>query len=505
MATQTTLKATPAIQHPLSLPMSIQPVPSSSSCTHLTAWLTADSGAALARLKLAARWDTGLTGKGAAKTSPSPPTCSSCSTSPLRPFLCLVCASVTCGGLNTATHAAAHASKEHHPLAWDLRSRAPYCFGCKDYVRHPAVERVAAVEQLAMAEKVLEQGEGRATKRKRTSIQAWELAASESSLAVPARGIRNLGQSCYMSVILQTFFFNPYLRAHYLSDRHNRLACDKTRAGEACLSCEVDRLFSEQYAPETTPHAPTRFLHSFWQCSIEAAGYAQQDAHEFLISTLNLLHSSSPSHTDNPALVCPCIVHQTFSGQLRSAIACGRCGHQSETFEPFLDLSLDIRDREKGGVKETLRGCLESFTSPEKLPSKYDCAACGPGVPAASKRLSLKSLPNVVCIQLKRFEHTSTAAKIDAPIRYPLKLDMSPFLSTNIDYPAAAKTNPLNATSLYNLTAVVAHEGTLSQGHYTSYVRGTDDFFALDDDKVRRARISEVLAAKAYLLVYSRI
>jgi len=71
--------------------------------------------------------------------------------------------------------------------------------------------------------------------------------------------------------------------------------------------------------------------------------------------------------------------------------------------------------------------------------------------------------------------------------------------------------------------AVIAHEGTLSQGHYTAYVRGSDDvrpslplssaaadapracqFFAIDDDKVRRARISEVLAAKAYLVVYSR-
>lgn len=77
----------------------------------------------------------------------------------------------------------------------------------------------------------------------------------------------------------------------------------------------------------------------------------------------------------------------------------------------------------------------------------------------------------------------------------------------------------------YNLAAVVAHEGTLSQGHYTAYVRGVDDvgcdslsrthshpltagpaqFYAIDDEKVRRVRIAEVLAAKAYLLVYSRI
>ena len=139
-------------------------------------------------------------------------------------------------------------------------------------------------------------------------------------------------------------------------------------------------------------------------------------------------------------------------------------------------------------------------------------------------------------------------------MRYPLKLDMAPYLTTNLEYPAAYKpcVVPLPPRLLlggsrvralitpvarrsdahrFNLMAVIAHEGTLSQGHYTAYVRGSDDvrpplsplvplarrpeadlalslprlqFFAIDDDKVRRVRISEVLAAKAYLVVYSR-
>ncbi|BGP19156.1 hypothetical protein JCM10213_006498 [Rhodosporidiobolus nylandii] len=478
-------------------------------CSHLPGWLSAEPDASLERLKLAVRWDVGLGGAAMAKTVPPPPPCSTCLTTPLRPILCLACGTSYCGGLSQGSHGAQHAQKEGHQLAWDLRSKTVYCYSCGDYVRHPAVERLAVAEEVWKAEKSQDQAEGRAVKRKRTSMQAWELSPAEHSvgfgLGVPARGIRNLGNSCYLSVILQTFFSNPYLRSYYLADRHNRALCAKSRAGESCLSCEVDGLFSEQYAADAAPLAPTRFLHSFWQNSLEAAGYAQQDAHEFLISSLNLIHSASPQHTDNPALRCPCIVHSTFSGQLRSAVICGRCGHQSETLEPFLDLSLDIRDRASGRMAESIGDALGSFTSPEQLPSKFDCAACGPGVPSASKRLSLKTLPNVLCIQFKRFEHTSQASKIDAPVQYPLKLDMAPFLSQNIDYPAAAKSNPANASSKYNLIAVVAHDGTLSQGHYTAYVRGADDYFAIDDDKVRRVRIAEVLAAKAYLVVYSRV
>ncbi|GAA5837278.1 hypothetical protein JCM11251_004953 [Rhodosporidiobolus azoricus] len=506
--TQTALSAPlPVLQHSTSAP-----VPSSAQkeagCSHLRTWFSSNPDLALERLTTAARWDcSALVGPSTPKTTPPPPTCATCSSTPLRPFVALGAGEVYCGGMGKGTHAAAQAGREASQLSWDLRSRALFCHGCGDYVRHPAVERLAVEEGMAKMERSTD-GE-RAAKRKRISgVQKAELLNPPESLVVPARGIRNLGNSCYLSVILQTLFSNPFLRSYFLADRHNRLACDKSRQGEACLSCEMDLLFTEQYSPDPTPLAPTRLLHAFWQCSAEAAGYAQQDAHEFLISTLNLIHSSSPSHSPSPDPLapCPCIIHRTFAGQLRSAVTCGRCGHMSETFEPFLDLSLDVRDRSVGGAatKETVRACLDSFTAPEKLPSKFDCAACGPGS-SASKRLSLKTLPHVLCVQLKRFEHTVQATKIDAPVRYPLKLDMSPYLSANIDYPAAAKSNPANATSKYHLTAVVAHEGTLSQGHYTAYIRGADDFFAVDDDKVRRVGILEVLAAKAYLVVYSRV
>ncbi|GAA5864385.1 hypothetical protein JCM8547_005806 [Rhodosporidiobolus lusitaniae] len=507
MSTTTQLASTqalPSLVHTPVLPALPPAAPQLAGCAHLAAFVGQSSPDAFEALVKASRLSFEASEGGGSKTAPS---CATCQRSPLRAFSCLACKECSCGGAAGGGHAVAHSKKAGHTLAFDLRAKAVYCFSCADYVRSVKVERLVLAEQLGEKEEKREKAEGRAVaKRKRVSLQQWQsTAGEESSLVIPARGIRNLGNSCYMSVVLQTFFANPFLRAHYLGDRHNRHLCDKTRAGEPCLSCELDGLFIEHYATDQAFHAPTKFLHSFWQSSVEAAGYAQQDAHEFLISTLNLLHSSSPSSTDNPALPCPCIIHRTFSGSLRSAITCGRCGHQSETLEPFLDLSLDIRDRAKGTVCETVRGCLESFTSPEKLPSEYDCAACGPGVPSANKRLSLKSLPNVLCIQLKRFEHTSTSSKLDAPVQYPLKLDMAPFLSSNIDYPAAAKSNPLNVSSKYNLTSVVAHEGTLSQGHYTAYVRGIDDYWAVDDDKVRRVRISDVLAAKAYLLVYSRV
>ncbi|GAA5938103.1 hypothetical protein JCM3775_005342 [Rhodotorula graminis] len=504
MATTVTLTHPPvAIPAPPPAPGQLNMHPPT-NCGHLVAWIAANPDHALDRLDAALSTDPHPPRAKLPQATPRP-ACSSCGTSPLRPFLCLACSTLTCGRIPNSGHAHQHALDTQHHLAWDVRACSLYCFECVGYVRHQVVDRYAAAQRLVVADRRSEGDAQRATKRKRVTMQKWELVApvssSSGSGALTARGIRNLGNSCYMSVVLQSFLANPYLRTHFLGDRHNRLSCDKTRAGEPCLSCELDLLFSEQYSVDPTPLAPTRFLHSFWQSSLDAAGYAQQDAHEFLISSLNLLHYASPSHTDNPSLTCPCVVHRTFSGELRSKITCGRCHHQSETLEPFLDLSLDIRDRASGKLAETLKECLTSFTAPEQLPSKYSCAACGDGVPSASKRLSLKTLPQALCIQLKRFEITSAAHKLDTPVRYPLKLDMAPYLTTNLEYPAAYKPSDAHR---FNLMAVIAHEGTLSQGHYTAYVRGNDDFFAIDDDKVRRVRISEVLAAKAYLVVYSR-
>ena len=56
------------------------------------------------------------------------------------------------------------------------------------------------------------------------------------------RGLRNMGATCFLNVILQSFLHNPLLRNHFLSDRHNAALC---AAGRDCLACEMDKLFKE--------------------------------------------------------------------------------------------------------------------------------------------------------------------------------------------------------------------------------------------------------------------
>ena len=153
------------------------------------------------------------------------------------------------------------------------------------------------------------------------------------------------------------------------------------------------------------------------------AGYQQQDAHEYFQSLIDHLHNSTrtPSSTfdTKDSKNCSCLFHQIFYGKLRSTVTCLSCRNQTTADEPFVDLSLDLRQQAKrrkldpkpAGTKTPpedapleLTQCLRNFTRQEKLaPDAYTCRSkeCGNTPQRARKHLTIKKLPPTLCIQLK--------------------------------------------------------------------------------------------------------
>lgn len=452
-------------------------------------------------------------------------------------------------------HILEHAKKETHYLAIDLLFVAIYCFQCDDYVYNKEFESILRNQYYYTNNHydndLSKNSSGSPVKKRRKSSPQRKRISQNSFLGL--RGLINLGNTCFMNCILQALTHTPLLRDYFLADLHE---CHYHGEKSDCLVCEMCSLFQEFYSGKSAPHIPLKLLHLVWTHARHLAGYEQQDAHEFLIATLDILHRhcKGPDISTEEAIVnnphnCDCIIDQIFTGGLQSDVICQACNNVSTTIDPFWDISLDL------GPKSLL-DCLERFTRQEYLGStaKIKCSKCQ-SYQESTKQLSMKKLPIVASFHLKRFEHSNRLhKKISTFISFPLYLDMSPFkasrratnniknsannsnattspppatttatnattnatttCSTNNNHQGSTSSSaPLTATSApddenskYCLFAVVNHSGTIETGHYTAYIRQCrDQWFKCDDHLITRASVQEVLQSEGYLLFYHKL
>ncbi|TDL25569.1 cysteine proteinase [Rickenella mellea] len=489
-----------------------------SGCEHLTDALTNDTTKAsmLKKFKAAVAWSALNLPKSGRQTAKrrkiSMPTCGTCGLTLVRPFICLDC---PFGGCWHGGHIVDHLKEAKHRFCADVKSGSVFCSKCDDFIYNRAVEDLFHSVTLSAEEKE--------TKfQRREPYKPWipdakESAALDGMIALAChgrRGLLNLGQTCFLNVILQALLHNPLLRNFFLSDRHNCKLC-KTKD---CMSCEMDKLFAEIFSGDSAPYGPVTLLATTWRAS-ELAGYAQQDAHEFFIFVLNQIHASSRGSTE---VSCNCIIHNVFAGQLQSDVRCDKCGNVASTVDPLLDVSLELKG--KGGelAENTLAGCLRRYTQQEKLTSKYNCESCGVTSNATAKRLTIRKLPPVLSFQLKataylRFEHksrdkSSTAKKIGAHIRFPATLNMAPYTTLiagmqNKENESGRGHEPNAGPEMlyeYDLFAVINHEGQIDNGHYTNFTRSQDEWYRFDDDKVTHSTLDAALKSDAYMCFYAK-
>ncbi|KAG9509775.1 Ubiquitin carboxyl-terminal hydrolase 2, partial [Fragariocoptes setiger] len=345
-----------------------------------------------------------------------------------------------------------------------------------------------------------------------------------------ARGLTNLGNTCYMNAVLQALYSIDAFRSLILRSCGKSL-CNELRNlfRKMRIDSDTDCNYTSSYSDSVSP---SEFRQSFARAHARHksfAGFGQHDAQEFLRYLVSACHDelnvASPStcssnnteiasadeawrsyrrRVDDSALV------DLFVGQLRSTIECSECSNRSHCWDPFWDLALSLgsSNNSLGGSYSSRSTLLSSATS-SKVSSVADalalfcaketlddnerpyCSRCCRAT-RATKLITIERAPRVLVLQLKKF--TNDGYKLhSSALTVENRLQLETTGGRHVDY---------------SLRSCISHHGySATSGHYTcTSCYGDTRWFHFNDSSVHEVNDcdTELEFRDAYVLFYVR-
>ena len=348
-------------------------------------------------------------------------------------------------------------------------------------------------------------------------------------------GLANLGNTCYINSCIQVLS-NTYELNHFLETSDYKKKINNNI--DSLLLLEWDKL-RELMWKENCTIAPMGFLGAIHKVSSNKkrslfTGYAQNDVQEFLLFIIDCFHNAMSREVDmkisgvikdacdNLANLCYKMIYDTYKKEYSEIITFFYGVHLSEITgvlpegeledgeikgikpEPFSVISLSIPKIKPGTPKQdnnntkiTIYDCFDLYCKKEILDGENAWLNDKTNKKeSVYRRIIFWSLPNILIIDLKRWNSDGNLCKNQKFIDIPLHADFSKYVKG------------YNPTSyVYDLYGVCNHSGTTEGGHYTANVKNANGkWYNYNDTHVSEiVNESNIITDKSYCLFYRKI
>ena len=344
------------------------------------------------------------------------------------------------------------------------------------------------------------------------------------------RGLKNLGNTCYMNAVLQCLVRVPVFRTYLMSGEFKSDVVSKNKLGyRGHLIAEFANLTRNLHFPGNFV-VPKDVRSVLASRHADFGTYTQQDAQEFLMVFLDGLHEEiNTARADNKPIVheeppdeefdfsSKKISHEKaaglfwnrhlnmnkgaivelFQGQFVSITKSSKSDVMRRSFESFMCISVPIPEGQTTFCD--LNSCMTAFKKSERINDWYDPSL--KTLVDADRTMRIWKTPKILIVHIKRFKSNNygiICEKLHTRINVPKQLSVLEEAS--------------NLEKDFKLFGIVDHSGkTLNSGHYVAKCNHPDQpsfWYLFDDQEVSGIKnINEKIqnSSTAYMCFYADV